>query len=605
MIAYGSSETLPCKTCPDQQPFCTTCNTLCDKKIDASCAVYHLLNPNAINHLTCLGLPNGVTVEAFMEAVDAAICNGITVTPVVHTLDTNSINLSGDGSVGTPLFADAIISPDGGNTLSIHSNGLYSSGAASLDCSVVQSTFVTDTAQKNTIDPILYDFLITGTAGCQKVSPPLGFAVSGTTRKSAFGPMEWFSTLALANASAASGETVLLFTDTLENLTAKNGVGYFGVGNIKINAFTASSVKCSVTNINIQGDLNVGGTSDIDATNVSIYGAVNFTGSSLWRGGRFYDNTTNIGIFSSAFVRNIYSEKAIVVVQSGTLSDFDIVYTKTTGYGLFANPVGAGLNCLVQRGTVQAFNLTSGLGAVNVLVSDSAKLIISDVIGESISVNGVYMQCGSQDNEGVLIATNITGKSEDGNGLSIAASKLSGSPDTNLTSVIIDHCVGYSITNAGISCDNANLKNCTGFSDSGYGIHIGGSDASSINLLISNCIAESRLSIALRCDKDIYILGGTFITRDENGDGFPIFLSNNVPTIDPSGTAGYVISGATLVKRNTDDNTYFVKAQASGIFARISGNNFVNPKKVGIPAFSIDPLITLRAVNVDAYGNIK
>lgn len=125
-IAY-SSQSQPCNGCPPMEPFCTTCGSNCDKKTDAACTVYHLNTPNAINHLTCLGLPNGVTIETFMETVDAAICNGITVTPIVNVFDTITIDMSGNGTTLLPIKGDVNISAEPQNLIEINPDGLFAS----------------------------------------------------------------------------------------------------------------------------------------------------------------------------------------------------------------------------------------------------------------------------------------------------------------------------------------------------------------------------------------------------------------------------------------------------------------------------------------------
>lgn len=591
MIAYGSSETNPCG-CPDKQPFCTTCNTRCDKKIDASCAVYHLLEPNAINHLTCLGLPNGVTVEQFMEAVDAAICAGINVTPLIFTVDTPSIDLTGNGTLLTPLQADAIISPDSGNNLSIRLNGLYATGGLPADiCPSIPTTFVTDTNQKNAVAQTNYDFLISGAAGCQRISPPLGFAVSGPNRKSAFGAMEWYITLTAANTAALAGETVLLYTDAVtENIAAKNNVNYAGIGTAKILNFTAASVKSDLSNIVITGALTVSGTSKCVATNVSIYGLSQFSSTANWRGGSFFDDTTIITITNSARVSNIYSEKRIAVAQNSTLTDFNINYISAFISPVLDINVTGDFRCRVTRGNVFALDNTSGLGAVFAYVSGGSILILDSIVSESDTSNAIYLQCGDQQTSATLIASNLTGRSQTGNGIRAAGSQpplLVG----NSTSVLIDHCSGFSEDAPGIVTINANLKHCSGYSINSSGILIGGSENPGQNINIIECIGESLRANGLKCEKDVYISGGTYISRLSSSDASAIYITTNAVTENPLGARAYFICG---VKTITTHNTaYAIKAQSAGLLIRISGNDFINPLTTS-PVLGIDPLISVR-----------
>jgi hypothetical protein len=148
---------------------CDPCNsnTGCPIQLDWDCSIYHKDN-NEVTNLTNLGLANGATLnqfaeavdtyigeikaqdynlpclsatytinslQEFAEAVDTVLCeltddittvSGSVATPITP-VDTQSINLTVSGTLNHTLQADAIISPNSGNRLSIQSNGLFAS----------------------------------------------------------------------------------------------------------------------------------------------------------------------------------------------------------------------------------------------------------------------------------------------------------------------------------------------------------------------------------------------------------------------------------------------------------------------------------------------
>lgn len=589
------SEFQPCHDCPPKQPFCTTCGSQCDEKFDAACTIYHLNAPNAINHLTCLGLPNGISVEAFMEAVDTAICEGITVTPVIHILDTTSIDLSGDGTTGTPLSGVVKISPDANNIISIHSNGLYATADLPTLCADVEATFTDDVDQYNGQDVTTYDFLVSGD-DCVKVSPPTGFAVAGDSRVSAFGKMEWFDTLTLANTAASSGETVLLYSNTSENLTTKNGVNYCGIGTVSIAAFTSSNsdvTTISLINITITGALTVSNNASILTTNVKVFGDSQFTGSSSWSGGHFYDNSTNLSITDTSRIRNIYSEKRISISAMASLNNFDVFYTGASSEGV-AVIVGSGFGTVsVSNGKIKVTH--SGSLALN-SYNDSSTVILENIVAESTNGPAVYIQCGIEvtDPRTTTIARNITGYGAT-IGISIISSRVNGDSTETTTNFIVDSVTGYGKTTAGIFLIDGTVSNSFGYSETGDGIVIGGSDNPGRNININNCTGESKGAHGLNAQRDVFVNGGTYISRLNTSAGNPILFGNSVPR------TGMFIAGVKTIAVNT--SAYAIKA-ATALTARISGCSFLNPNLTSaVPG--IDPTITLNTVVIDSSGNMK
>jgi len=148
---------------------CDPCNTNtgCPIQLDWECVIYNKAN-NEISALTNLGLTNGATLKAFgeavdtyigflkvedfdlpclrdtytinslqqfAEAVDTQLCElaaeidtvaGSVNTPITP-VDTQSINLTANGTLDHTLQADVKVSANSGNRLSIQSDGLYSS----------------------------------------------------------------------------------------------------------------------------------------------------------------------------------------------------------------------------------------------------------------------------------------------------------------------------------------------------------------------------------------------------------------------------------------------------------------------------------------------
>lgn len=517
---------------------------------------------------------------------------------LVTTEDTESIDITGDGSLLDPIKADLLISADADNSAEIRSDGLYVPEITNL-CASVNSTFTTDHNQYNNTNQNSYNFLSNG-GDCGLISPPTGFAVSGTTRTSAFGSMEWYATLTLANAAAVSGETVLIFNTTVEDLTCKTGVSYFGIGNKFIGALTASSTNCSITNLTITGDVTVNGTSVIYAYNTTVLGETTITSTARWEGGRFMDNSTRLIITGSAGVNNIYSEKRVNITQSGRLSNFNITYLAADNNSALDVNVSTSAKAIISNGLVFAPNLlNTNPGATYVIANQTdSEINITNVTSETSATHAIYLQCGGQSENGSLIASNLTGKSVSKDGIRVVGNQLLGAT-VNLTSVVINNCVGYSNSGHGITTINGNLKKCTGYSITGAGIFVGGSDNDSFNLNIIDCIGEAKSYYGLLISRDVYIIGGTYISRLNTTAGNPIRIDTNAAFVDPTGARNYFISGVRTVSTNI---TAYAISGVANLILRADSNSFLNQYlATNVPG--IDPIITLRTVNYDGNPN--
>lgn len=525
--------------------------------------------------------------------------------------NTEAITLSGDGSAEDPLTATLVLSADAGNAAEIRDDGLYvTSGITDEElCDLVATTFVTDTAQKNTVTQTNYDFLITGGAGCEKVSPPLGFAVSGNTRKSAFGPMEWYSTLTLANAAATSGETVLIYNDaSTEDLTPKTGVNYFGIGQKKIGNLNINSGSYigNISNIIVTGNVTANqANSEIYTTNLEVKGTASFSNNVKWHGGRFTGivDTNSIQVSGTSLVDNIYSLVNVSVIVNGTLTRSVIKYSGLTHYGL---NVDASVNDTDSPTVSDTFVYSSSSVALYAIGYNPTGIItLTNITAISDGSNGAVLHGGNADDGGGMYATNITAKSSATAGLLVVSTKdVSGSVSNTRWGV--SKCSGYSTAGPGINCINANLKQCFGHSTSTEAIRIGGSDNNSFNLNIIDCIGESTAGAGIKTTRDIFIVGGTYISRYNNATtGSPVHLTAPVLVIPQ--TLNYFVAGVKTIAVNT--SAWAIKGDGI-VTARISGCQFLNENLAssvpGIQTYSLGVSgVNVVASTMDSYGNVK
>ncbi len=526
--------------------------------------------------------------------------------------DTASVDLEGDGSIATPIIGNVKISADIGNVIiTINPDGLRADAAIPdpVDvCAEIDLAFGTDLQQQNDVDQTTYNFLAMDDSleeGCKaiKLSPPTGFAVSGADRESAFGAMEWYETLTLANFFAESGETVLIYKDTVEHLITKDGVNYQGIGVHSVGAFTATDTINTLSNLIITGDTNVSQDSVIDAYGCVVRGKATIGGNAKWIGGQFKDPLWYLRIQESAIVQDIYSEKAIGINAGASLINSNIRYTGTNMVDTIVPIIAAvTLTSDAPNGRVLLMNLNiyatqvEGLYTVNAGVGSSYTMI--NVHSYSPGFIGIRMHRGGGQDDQTVITTGVIGRSDTTAGVFlIMAETLSATRSFNKP--VITGVIGVSIDGPGISCINADMKNCHGHSTNHYGIQIGGSDYENYNSMIIDCTAESQNNDGLVAYRDIYISGGTFITMSDNPVHSPIFLSGPNNTIQNA--EGYFIVGAKTIAHNPAS----LAIKGNGTYpqtARISGCDFTN-KNVLTDVPGIDPVIVVRHVVHDAYGN--
>lgn len=535
-----------------------------------------------------------------------------------NTGNTLTIDISGDGTSLSPLTAVANISPDGANLITTHSNGLYAHTFNEEDlCNLVPLAFPTDFNQQNGVDQTSYDFLASGTGNCVKISTPLGFAVTGNNRKSAFGAMEWFDTLTLANASATAGDTVLIFQDTTENLNTVPDVNYHGVGQHSIAAFTTfSTTICTLHNLTILGDAAIGYNSKIITSGVIFKRTLTLGGSAqLINGSHIVSNPLHaLNVTANSFLDNFFSNGYVGIADSGKINKLTLINTLdplTSGHdsAIFLNSGNVNVTVDTPQLTnsyVYSLYVTAvqiGNPAVDLLNNATAAPIVSNVIGISDGGYGVLIISPDTTVTGGNLISNITGFSSVNFGINVIGTVILVGYDPAKLNYNYLHnqsnLNGYSFTSSGLSVVSCTITNSNGTSLIATGITVSGGQ--SYNSKLINCRGESFGNAGLLTAANCYIVGGTFISNKDNNLGTPIIISYP--------DSSFYISGATTIARNI--NAYAVTSLASiPNPIRISGCNFLN-SLISTGILGIDNTgvtygfgITLRAVSQDAYFNI-
>jgi hypothetical protein len=146
----------------------------------------------------------------------------------------------------------------------------------------------------------------------------------------------------------------------------------------------------------------------------------------------------------------------------------------------------------------------------------------------------------------------------------------------------------YSVSGAAILSVLCGMKDCHGYSENSYGI-------------IIDCTGESKGSNGLRALRDIYIVGGTYISSKDASDGNPIFISNTAQNSVVNNY--YFIAGVKTLAYNASANS--IKANVA-LSAKITRCIFLNERvPLGTAVLGIDTAnITLAAITTDAFGNI-
>lgn len=457
-------------------------------------------------------------------------------------------------------------------------------------------------AQNNEVDPASYEFLgrSIDKPECllERISPPTGFAITGANRVSAFGKMEWYDTLTLANAALADDETLLIFANTTEDLVAKPSGNYVGIGIKTIGNLTAANARISLQNLKIS-DCTVTGISQIFTNGVQIDGDFLIQNTAKWFGGKFYDNSKSLTLENSAQVEGVYSERHIGMSGNTRLLKSKVYYTDVAQIAaVYADNSVANSNCIIQDCHIEATGNTIHGIATHSALHDARVTVLSSM-GISSSGYGIYFHGGqSEEDGGHTTANGCIGRSTTSHGIVVASNTPAGSTQS-LCQWLISNCSGFSVSGSGITLINGNIKHCHGYSVNASGILVGGGEENSFNNLITECTGESVEANGLYAQRDIYVVGGTFISNKK--DGVSTTVGNPIRLGDPNARVGYFIAGARTISANTA--AYAIRGTAD-VTARISGCQFLSQTTLtNVPG--IDPLITLRDVDIDYYGNIS
>ena len=471
-----------------------------------------------------------------------------------------------------------------------------------------------DIEQANDLDPERYRVIALVTdleeeetqAGCtgKGINAATGFAVTGTGRQSFFGKMKWFNTLTDANAAAVSGDTVLLYSDSDDKFYPKNGVNYQGIGQRTVPALeigASTPYKGRISNITVSSLMSIGASTDntteIFATNFLSLGDFTIDGYAKWHGGVFMNHAKLNSITGNAYFGGYFTERHTVYKDSASGNNFKIRDTSdlvVTGFvrDLGALVVTSSVGVKINRADVVSTNYTAIFS--NIISNNGfTKLTHSD--GEALGTgHGIYFHCGGEIDVTQSLFSHCTGKSMDGDGIQVAKAYEGDVNYITNNRVCVSHNTGYSVNRYGIYSISASLQNCTG--DGGIaGIRIAGSDDAYVNVAIINCVGKG--GVGLSANRDIRIYGGVYESRSTAATGYPISLTVN--TTRP--VENYVIENVTTIAISDSATCYAIKGDAS-VNLRVGGCGFTNPNKT-TGVVGIDPLITLRAVTIDAYGN--
>lgn len=557
-----------------------------------------------------------------------------------------SVILSATGTSNHTLSGDVLkdtVTGGGNNILSVGVNGVYVPpypGTDDVLCSDLTSVIseLLDANQNNTVNSTTYDLVsfkssIVSNCKLELISPPTGFAITGSSRVSSFGKMEWYSTLTAANNAAGSGETVLIFNDTSESLVLKNGVCYQGIGKHTISGnvtFSGSTIETSILNLKITGSLNIQASS---GGNVNLSGS-NFSGSVVFG---------KIRVYGGVFINNTSTSVTMLINNEAVVSNSFIDYfsiTLATKASLINSivdntfPAGEVLSAVINGAT--SLDGSSSQVKVSNCILRSKNYKCYYIIGPQILSNvhaevtvdtgsAIVVHCGSVSSQNRVQVDNVSAKNignSDSSDIYVSAiifvsvNAVDCLPENNIL-VSISNCSGYSVDGAGINTVNTSINKCHGYSINNSGIQVRHSDKYSHKVFINECTGISENRFGLQAERNVHISGGTFISNYDNANGNPISIgiTSEIPGVGCSLSVlrdHYYVSGVKTIAKHASAYAIKKSSSASGtVTARITGNQFLNPhvdpstNVTPIPDFAgIDPLIVLVPGVTDSNGNI-
>jgi hypothetical protein len=442
---------------------------------------------------------------------------------------------------------------------------------------------------------------------------PKPFAVIGNTRSSKLGNIEFFDTLTLANNSAVSGETVIIYKDTVENLTLKAGVNYEGVGVHSVGNLTGNFLvdgnSCFISNLTFL-NLTLTGFTEIDCSNVQFDGVHSLSTNSsvnnaVFIGGSGKSLTCNsvsklsncmVYCFST-FVDNINVTNCRFIDKGANVpSEYFVTINNTTG------GVSNNIQLIFSHNYIESQN-NKGLFLITRGGTDIRSVVSNNTI-KTNTQTAAYVHIGgiTQNESGTLFSNNTISNFGTESALVLYnVSTVFTDPAKNLSHNSIVGNNAYSVNGAAILSVLCGMKDCHGYSENSYGILIDSQEGKSSEVRIIDCTGESKTSNGLRALRDIYIVGGTYISSKDASDGNPIFISNTAQNSVVNNY--YFIAGVKTLAYNASANS--IKANVA-LSAKITRCIFLNERvPLGTAVLGIDTAnITLAAITTDAFGNI-
>lgn len=612
---------IPCQSCPPVENLTCPADVPCETPDYTSDGCYPLQSSNCV-------IFDGV------DDLCIPATKGTRLTTILSNLFTYSRNtlnrLVPDDSIDITVLDDLCddkrnikvnISAEENNALILKDDGLFVSTASGGGVDPIPQPICTgyesSLSQANSIPQSYYkfaSFLEEDGEECEGslISAPTGFAVSGANRVSAFGSMEWYETLIAANASAQEGETVLIYKDTPEPITLKNnvnyqGIGYHTVGLITITLAATSTGTNKLTNLKLVDGISCANDSanKIFANNVDIAGSFLLDGSLEWYGGNFLEDNNTLICLKQSKLTSFTSKRRVKGIENSEITFGKISYSGDGGIGLQIYNSSPGFHAKASHITVSCTGLNTFGSSFESVGNAGGAITASNILSSSISGKGVYAHNGGGDilpdpntvNSRSLNLSFISGNSVTAEGFNVVSSfGLSASYSSRKPNIV--SCNAFSVDGKAWVLTNGNIKNCTGYSINNNACYINGTqDGFGHNCNITDCIMESNNSYALNANGDFYIVGGTYITNSINVG--PVLIGQGNPT-----HGSYFIDSIKTIQRST---TAYSIDSSGPITARISRSSFLcQDLLTNVPGINEGiSFITLRAVNIDAYGNIR
>lgn len=326
--------------------------------------------------------------------------------------------------------------------------------------------------------------------------------------------------------------------DTLNIPTPSGGGGVFGISN-------SSGVYTYYTTLTLAMAAATSGQTIEMFTSVTETGAVTITlknGVNINGNGHTY-TLNNSGLTHALTVAN-------TVVTSCNINNLNVIRTGSTG-SIFDNSclsLGTGGSGTINCSGSTFRNSGSGCG---VLFNSNSTHEINYAVAYSTSTYGAF---------GIFSSV---------------------SPKLN-------NCIGYGTSGGyGIRCHNGgDLQNCTGISDSGYGIYGGaGNQSNSVGISTSgvgffssnnsfNCIGKSTSGIGFECTNGINIIGCVGISVSGRGIAFSSTFAYNCCGVSSS-SSGVSILGVSKVYNVTAKSTSSYACWGALITAQIFGGTII------------------------------